>query len=155
MAEHIADHMADHTTTPRTAAIPTQGGEPSTAELLTRLSDQSGRLVRDELALLRLELNGKIRRFGRGAVLFSAAGVLAWFGFGALGAAAVLALALALPAWLAALVVTAVLLAGAGVAALVGKKQVDRGMPPAPEHTIDNVQQDVQTVQRTFREGRR
>ena len=41
-------------------------------------------------------------------------------------------LALAMPVWLAALIVTVVLFAAAGVAALIGKKQVQQAVPPAP-----------------------
>jgi hypothetical protein len=151
----MAEHDTARGTRSTAGSIPAQGGEPSTAELLTRLSEQSNRLVRDEVALLRLELNEKAKRFGLGAGLFSAAGVLAWFGFGALVATAIITLALAVPAWLSALIVTAVLFAASGVAALLGKKQVDQGMPPAPEHTMDNVREDVHTVRQGFEEGRR
>jgi uncharacterized membrane protein YqjE len=134
--------------------LPSQRQEASTAELLTRLSEQSNRLVRDELALLRLELNEKAKRFGLGAGMFSAAGVLALYGLGALVATAILALALAVDAWLAALIVTVVLFAAAGVAALMGKKQVDEGMPAAPQETLESVKQDVDTVRRHAKEGR-
>jgi flagellar basal body-associated protein FliL len=51
-----------------------------------------------------------------------------------------------MPAWLAALIVTVVLFAIAGVVALVGKKQVAQATPAAPERTIDNVKQDIATV---------
>jgi hypothetical protein len=135
-------------------SIPSQRQEPSTAELLTQLSDQSSRLVRDEIALLRLELNEKAKRFGLGAGMFSAAGLLALYGVGALLATAILALALVLDVWLAALIVTVVLFAAAGVAAVLGKKQVDEGMPPAPQDTVDSVKQDVHAVRQGVKEGR-
>lgn len=131
------------------------GKEPSTAELLTRLSDESARLVRDEVALLRLELSEKAKRVGLGAGLFSVGGLLALYGLGALIATAILALALVVDAWLAGLIVALVLFAAAGVAALAGKKQVDQGTPPTPERTVANVKQDVQTVQQRLKEGRR
>ena len=75
--------MPEQTST--STSIPSQRQEPSTAELLTQLSDQSGRLVRDEIALLRLELNEKARRFGLGVGMFSAAGLLALYGVGRRG----------------------------------------------------------------------
>lgn len=118
----------------------------STGELLTRLSDQSARLVRDELALAKVEMVDKVRHAGIGAGLFSAAGLLALFGLGALIATAIIALALAVPAWLSALIVTAVLFAAAGIAALVGKGQVGRATPAAPEQAVENLKRDVEEV---------
>jgi hypothetical protein len=86
--------------------------------------------------------------------MFSAAGVLALYGVGALLATAILALALAVDAWLAALIVTVALFAAAGLAAVLGKKQVDEGMPPAPQETVERVKQDVHAVQQGMKEGR-
>ena len=66
----------------------------------------------------------KGKRAGLGIGMFGAAGLLALFGLGSLVATAILALALAMDAWLAALIVAVVLFAGAGVVALLGKGQV-------------------------------
>ncbi len=52
----------------------------------------------------------------------------------------------ALPAWLAALIVTVVVLAGAGVAALLGKKEVAEVAPVAPEKAVAGVKEDVATL---------
>lgn len=119
--------------------------EPSTAELITRLSEQTSRLVRDELKFARAEFTAKAKQGGVGAGYLGAGGVLAWFGFGALIAAAILALALVLPAWAAALIVAAVLFIAAGIAALLGKKKVE-DLSPTPERTITNVKRDVAEV---------
>ncbi len=78
--------------------------------------------------------------------LFSAAGVLALFGVGALVATAIIALALVLPLWLSALIVTVVLFVAAGVVALLGRSQVQQASP-TPEQTIENVKRDVHAVQ--------
>jgi len=136
-------------TEPRTAVR----DEPSVAELLTRLSEQSSRLVRDELELAKVEITDKVRHAGIGAGLFSAAGVLGLFGVGTLITTAILALSLVLPAWLAALVVTVVVFAAAGVAALVGKKQVQEAAPAAPQETIDSVERDVAEVKEARHRG--
>ena len=61
-------------------------------------------------------------------------------------ATAILGLAHAVPDWLAALIVAVVLLAAAGVAALVGKKNVEAATPPQPERAIEGIQEDVATV---------
>ncbi|GAA1245748.1 phage holin family protein [Oryzihumus leptocrescens] len=128
--------------------------DASVAELLTRLSEQSTRLVRDELELAKVEITSKARHAGVGAGMFGAAGVLAWFGLGALIATAILALSLVLPAWLAALVVTVVVFAAAGVAALLGRRQVQEAAPPMPRETIDSVERDVAEVKEASHHGR-
>ncbi|GAA1145930.1 phage holin family protein [Nesterenkonia lutea] len=112
---------------------------------MTRLSEQSSRLVRDELKLAQAELTAKAKQGGIGAGFFGAGGILAWFGFGALIATAILGLAVILPAWAAALIVTVVLFIAAGIAALLGKKKVE-DLSPAPERTITNVNRDVAEV---------
>lgn len=137
--------MAD---TGTTTASATSGSErePSTAELVSRLTQQSTELIRSELRLAQAEMTAKAKHAGLGAGLFGGAGLVALYGLGTLIATAVLALALAVPAWLAALIVTVVLFAIAGIVALVGKKQVSQATPAAPEKTIDSVKQDVETI---------
>lgn len=124
---------------------PLRPAEPTTAELITRLSEQTSRLVRDELKLAQVELTAKAKQGGIGAGFLGAGGVLALFGFGALIATAILALALVLPAWAAALIVTAVLFIAAAIAAVMGKKKVE-DLSPAPERTIKNVNRDIAEV---------
>lgn len=120
--------------------------DPSIGQLLVRLSEQTSRLVRDELALAQVELKNTAKHAGVGLGLFSVAGVLALLGAGALVATAIIALALVLPLWLSALIVTVVLFAAAGVAALLGRNQVQQASP-VPEQTIENLKQDVHAVQ--------
>jgi len=78
--------------------------------------------------------------------LFGGAGLVALFGAGALVACAILALALIMDAWLAALIVGVVLLAVAGILALVGRSQVQRAAPPLPTEAVEGIKQDIQTV---------
>lgn len=125
----------------------------STGELISRISADVSRLVRDELALAKLELRGKAQKAGVGVGMFGAAGLLAVCGLGVLIAAAVLALALAMPAWLAALIVGVVLLAIAGVVALVGRERVGEATPPMPERALESVRRDVDAVRRAGSQG--
>ena len=118
----------------------------SVTELVTELSQQTSRLVRDELRLAQAELKEKGRHAGRGAGLFGSAGLLAFFGAAGLVTTAILALSLVLPAWLSALLVSLVLLIAAGIAALIGKKEVKEAGPPAPEAAVDSVKRDIQEV---------
>ncbi len=130
-----------------TASVPdSDPADATTGQLVARLSHEVSELVRGELELAKVEMTGKAKAAGIGAGLFGGAGVIALYGVGVLIAAAVLALSLALDAWLAALIVAVVLLAVAGIVALMGKKQVDQATPAAPEHTIESVKQDVAAV---------
>jgi hypothetical protein len=127
---------------------------PSTSELVTRLSEQMSTLVRDELALARAEMTEKGKRVGAGAGLLGGGGVLALYGVAGLVTTAILGLAEVWPPWLAALVVTVVVFAGAGVLALLGRAEMKRAAPPVPERAKENVQADVETVRNAVREGR-
>ncbi|MEV6980233.1 phage holin family protein [Sphaerisporangium sp. NPDC051017] len=118
----------------------------STAELIKHLSEEVSRLVRDEIRLASLELSRKGRRAGLGAGLFGGAGVMALYGGGALVATAILALALVLPGWLAALIVGVAVLIVTGVMALVGKQQMSRATPPLPEEAIRSLKADVDVL---------
>ena len=120
--------------------------DPSTKELVQELAQQTSTLIRKELALAQVELKEKGKRAGIGGGLFGAAGVLALYGLGTLIAFVVLLLATAMDAWLAALIVAVVLFAAAGIAALIGKNQVQQATPPAPEQAIESTKRDVQEV---------
>ena len=117
----------------------------STGQLMSQLSEQTSRLVRSELQLAQVELKDSARQAGLGVGLFSVAGVLAWFGLGALIGTAIIALDLVLPLWAAASIVTLLLFVAAGIAALVGKNQVQQ-VAPTPERAVENVRLDVQEV---------
>jgi Putative Actinobacterial Holin-X, holin superfamily III len=119
--------------------------DPSMGELMTQLSSQTTRLVRDELRLAQKEFSETAKHAGIGAGIFSGAGLLAVFGLGALITAAIAALALVLDVWAAALIVGVVLLAAAGIAALISKKQLEQASP-TPERTVANVKQDINEV---------
>ena len=125
-----------------------------TAQLVSQLSEQVSTLVRDELTLARLEMTEKGKKAGKGAGLLGGAGVIALYGLGALFVTVGALLALVLPVWAAALIVTVVLFAVAGVAALLGKKQVSQALPPEPEAAMASGKRDVDTVKAAIREGR-
>jgi uncharacterized membrane protein YqjE len=125
---------------------PTRTPDEPLGALVHRLSEQIPELVRSELRLAQVELTEKGKKAGVGVGLFSAAGLLALFGLGTLITTAILALDLVMPAWLAALIVAVVLFAGAGVAALIGKREVSAATPAAPERTIASVREDVDTL---------
>jgi putative superfamily III holin-X len=137
-------------TEPPPGTAPT-GASSSTADaslgtLVSNLSQQMSTLVRDEIRLAQAEVTQKGKQAGIGLGLFSVAGLLAFYGVATLIATAVLALALAIDAWLAALVVGVVLLAAAGVAGVMGKGKVRQAGPPKPEQAIAGLKEDVATL---------
>src|SRR3712207_119137 len=124
----------------------THNGDEPVGELVQRASQQLTDLVRGEMKLAQAEMKEKGKRYGKGGGLFGGAGVVGFLMLQALVATAIAALAIPLPVWAAALIVTAVLGVIAAVMALAGKKQVREGAPPAPEKTIDSVKADVAEI---------
>jgi hypothetical protein len=74
---------------------------------------------------------------------------------GALTACLILLLAEAMDSWVAALIVTVVYAAAAGVMALIGRNRMRESMPPAPEETVESVKEDVQWAKSRARSARR
>ena len=128
--------------------------DASVGELARQLSEQTSRLVRQEMELAKAELAIKGKRAGIGAGIFGTAGLLALYAVGALITAAIAALATAVDTWLAALIVAVVLGAAAGVAALLGKNKVQEAMPPVPEDSVESVKEDVQWTKTRAQQGR-
>ena len=124
------------------------------AELMKQLSEQTATLVRQELDLAKAELTVKGKRAGAGAGMFGGAGLFGLYALGALTACVILLLSTAMTAWVAALIVTAVYGAVAGVLALVAKNKVQAGTPPVPEQTVDSVKEDVRWTKQRAKEGR-
>jgi uncharacterized membrane protein YqjE len=121
-------------------------GQEPVSELVRRASQQLTELVRGELRLAQAEMKEKGKRYGKGGGLFGGAGVVGFLMLQALVATAIAALAVPLPVWAAALIVTAVLGVIAAVMATTGKKQVSQAVPPAPEQAIDSVKADVAEI---------
>src|SRR5213595_1843391 len=113
-------------------------------DLMKQLSEQTSTLVRKEVELAKAELAVKGKKAGIGAGMFGGAGLFGFFAFAGLTATFILALATAVAPWLAALIVTVVYGAVAGVLALQGKNKVDEAGPPQPEQTVETVKEDVQ-----------
>jgi hypothetical protein len=126
----------------------------SVSELLQQLTEQTTRLTQKEIELAKAEMAVKGKRIGLGAGAFSGAGLLALLALGALTAAAILALATAVDAWLAAVIVAAVYLAPAGLLALIGRSKVEEATPPVPEQTVASVKRDVELTKDKAKEGR-
>ena len=101
-------------------------------------------LVRQEVQLAKAEMAEKGRVAAPGVGMIGGATVAALLAGGALTAAAILALAIFLPEWLAALIVGAVLAVVAYVLVKQGKERVAEAGAPIPEQTIETVKEDVE-----------
>jgi uncharacterized membrane protein YqjE len=132
-----------------------QASDATVAELVKQLSEQTSRLARQEVELAKVELSAKGKQLGIGAGLFGGAGVFGLYALGALTATVIAALDTVMDTWLAALIVTVVWAAIAGVMALVGRRRVERGTPPVPEQGVESVKEDVQWTKESAQRGRR
>jgi hypothetical protein len=130
------------------------GEERPVGELVKQLSDQSTRLARLEVELAKAELQQKGKQIGIGAGAFGGAGLIGLLALGALTATLILALSEFVDGWLAALIVTALYAAIAGVLALVGRSRVQAGTPPAPERAIESTKRDVEVAKRSAKGAR-
>jgi Flp pilus assembly protein TadB len=126
----------------------------SLGELLKQLSEQTTRLVHQELELAKAELQQKGKQAGTGAGLFGGAGALGLAALGALTACFILALSEVVPAWLAALIVAVVYGIVAYVLVKQGQTRMKRAVPPVPTQTIETVKEDVEWARTQMRSDR-
>lgn len=122
--------------------------ESPTSELFRRLLTDVRLIFGRQAQLAKLELEDKGSRLRTAGVEIAAAAVVAVFGVGVLIAAAVLALTIVLPAWAAALIVGAVLVAVAAVLFILGRARLRSLGSLAPTETIEAAREDVAWIRR-------
>lgn len=103
-------------------------------------------LVQGEIELLKAEMVRKLKAAGIGSGLIAAAAIVALLFIGVLLTAAILALSLVMPGWLAALLVALVLLIVVVILAMAGMRILKQGIPPLPTETIDSVKRDINVI---------
>lgn len=113
----------------------------SVAALLSDLAGESVLLVRQEVALLRAELHEKLSQAGQGVTALGAGALIAFSGWLALVAAAVLGLALVVPPWAAALIVGFIGLLIGAILAWIGKGRLD-AKALLPGRTLRSLRED-------------
>jgi uncharacterized membrane protein YqjE len=128
--------------------------ERSLAELSGDLARQMTALVHHEIELAKVEMTEKGKRAGFGAGMFGGAGAIAAFGFGCVTACLIAALQLAMPVWLAALIVGLLYFAIAGVLALIGRRQLERATPPVPVEAVESTKEDVEWLKTQVKSAR-
>src|SRR5687768_3536486 len=102
-----------------------------------QVAEHASTLARLELELAATELKTKVAALGRGAVFGAGALFFVLYAIGVVFATIAAALATFLPTWLALLVVTIVLLLGAGLLGFLAVRSLKRGTPPVPEQAIE------------------
>jgi len=117
----------------------------SIAALLADLANETGTLVRQEIALFKAEIGEKLGRLGMGTGAIAAGGLIAFSGWLALIAAAILGLAKVVAPWLAALIVgVVVLVIGAGLL-FFGKSRLAADTL-VPRRTLNSLREDEEWI---------
>lgn len=111
------------------------------AALLNALVDDVRRLIRLEFALFKQEMAGNTRRLASGLVAIVVGAVLALTAWLAIFSAAIIALAIVWPAWLAALVLGAGTLIAGGVILYFGIRRIQT-QTLVPQRTINTLRED-------------
>jgi hypothetical protein len=127
------------------AVPPTGQTERTLGQLVADASRDLSTIVRSEVALAKAELKQDMAAGVAGAALLLAAGVVAFLALILLLIAAAFGLVAAgLDAWLAFLIVAAVLLVVTAVLALIGKSRLSRVGPP--KRTVRTSKQTVEAL---------
>jgi ABC-type transport system involved in cytochrome bd biosynthesis fused ATPase/permease subunit len=121
--------------------------QESVADLLRRLMGELSTLFRQELSLATAEISDAMTRLSRGVISVASGGAVLYAGFLTLLAAAVLALALVVQAWLAALIVGGVVTLIGLVLVLKGKKALEPSQLK-PRRTVESLRQDKDVLMR-------
>ena len=120
--------------------------ERSLGSIIKDLTADLSMLFRSEIALLKLELKDAAAKLGGGAALMAGALFLALVGLAFLFVTITLGLvALGIPAWLSALIVTVVLFAAAFTLLMLGKKKL-QGVNFIPNESIEHIKADIDTI---------
>lgn len=115
------------------------------SELFSDLVTETSNLVRNEVALARVELTDKAGKIGRNVGSLVIGGAVAYAGVLAIGAAVIMLLSRVMPDWLAALIVGLIVV---GVAWLMISKAITelQKVDLKPEETVESVKEDAQWI---------
>jgi uncharacterized membrane protein YqjE len=117
----------------------------SLGDLVSQLSQDLSRLMRQEVELAKTELKEEATKAGKGAGMLGGAGVAGWMTALFLSLTVIWALDHAMDLAWAALIVTAVWGIAAAALFVVGRNTL-RAVNPRPQHTVATLKEDVQWV---------
>lgn len=114
-------------------------------DLFSDLASQTSSLVRNEVALAKVELAQKASRIGRNVGFLAIGGAVAYAGFLAICAALIMLLAKVVPGWASALIIGLIV---AGVAWLLIGKALSalQATELTPEQTVESVKEDARWI---------
>ncbi len=116
--------------------------EPSIGSLFTDLTDDMGRLVRQEIELARIETTQKVTQAMRSVIMMVAGGLVAYAGFIVVLIAVAILLGQLMPYWAASLVVGLVVLVVGAVLISTGRSSLN-SMTVIPEKTVQSIKEDA------------
>lgn len=117
--------------------------ERSAGEIVQDVMRDVGEVVRGEMRLAKAEVGEKVSKAGKAGGYFGAAALCGVMGFACLVLACVAGMALVMPVWLAALIMS-LLLVCIGAAAYAGGKAKLKEVNPVPERTVQTIKDDIQ-----------
>lgn len=118
--------------------------QESFGELLTGLATDTSTLVKQEIALARVEMSAKAKKVAPGVGMLAAAGVAGLLTLMTLTALLIVALDAGVDLWLAVLIVLILWVIVAAALYSTGRAKLREATPLVPEQTIETVKEDVQ-----------
>ena len=114
-------------------------------ELFSDLATETSNLVRNEVALAKVELTSKANKLGKNIGSLAIGGAVAYAGLLGVGAGVIMLLGRVIPNWLAAIIVGLVV---GGIAWLmIGKAMTAlRNVELKPEETVESLKEDAQWI---------
>lgn len=137
--EEIASGMRPMEPTVYTTTEPV---EPSIGTLFTDLTEDMGKLVRQEIELARVETLQKVNQATRSVILMAAGGFVAYAGFITLLAAAAIGLGQIMPYWLSTLIIGVVVLIVGAILIGSGRSAISN-MTVVPENSVESIKEDA------------
>lgn len=119
-----------------------ESGDRSIRDILKDIGNGIQQIVRSEIKLARIEMTESARGARSAAISFGVGGVLGLYGLGFLLLTVMFALEIALPNWLAALIVGAASLIVAAIGISAGRKKFRT--IKAPKKTMETLKEDLQ-----------
>jgi len=120
-----------------------QKEERSLGDLFSELAAETGTLVRQEVALAQAEISGKATRVGKQVGFLAVGGAIGYVAMLAIMAAAIIGLSNFIPAWIAALLVGAVV---GAVSFFLISSAIERlkNTNLKPEESVESIKEDAQ-----------
>ncbi|WP_300030734.1 phage holin family protein [uncultured Roseobacter sp.] len=117
--------------------------------LISAAIQQASLLIRNEMALMKREIAGKMTRAVTGIAMMILAGFLVLSALDVLTAAAVTGIAaFGVPIWAASLLVGGLAIAIAAVFFIIGRRRLT-STSLKPERSVENIRRDIETLKET------